>query len=178
MRTGTYEGIQGGSFGAGISAQSAGAERLCLHRLVVPAGKRGRPHLHEGHESAILIQSGQVEVWHGPGLAEHVVLRAGDYIHIPADTPHLPVDTGAEDGRPEQGALPQFRRQASRSRGWRGEGGRLVEPFAVLEAVGELSDHAVEELGVCGGVPVCVVVASAPAGALAAGDAGTAEKGG
>lgn len=97
MRTGTYEGIQGGSLGAGISAQSAGAERLCLHRLGVPAGKRGRPHLHEGHESAILIQSGQVEVWHGPGLAEHVVLRAGDYIHIPADTPHLPVDTGAED---------------------------------------------------------------------------------
>ncbi|GGR32882.1 hypothetical protein GCM10010219_42180 [Streptomyces netropsis] len=97
VRTGQYEGIQGGTFGAGISAQSAGAERLCLHRLVMPAGTRGRPHLHEGHESAIFIQSGQVEVWHGEGLAEHVVLHAGDYLHIPADTPHMPVNSGTED---------------------------------------------------------------------------------
>ncbi|QSY49011.1 MULTISPECIES: cupin domain-containing protein [Streptomyces] len=97
VRTGEYEGIQGGTFGAGISAQSAGAERLCLHRLVMPAGTRGSPHLHEGHESAIFVQSGTVEVWHGEGLAEHVVLHAGDYIHIPADTPHMPVNSGTED---------------------------------------------------------------------------------
>ncbi|MEU1916035.1 cupin domain-containing protein [Streptomyces massasporeus] len=97
VRTGNYQGVQGGIFGAGISAQSAGAERLCLHRLVMAAGSRGRPHLHEGHESAIFIQSGQVEVWHGEGLAEHVVLRAGDYIHIPADVPHMPVNSGMED---------------------------------------------------------------------------------
>ncbi|MEV7192790.1 cupin domain-containing protein [Streptomyces sp. NPDC093510] len=97
VRTGQYEGVQGGTFGAGISAQSAGAERLCLHRLVMPSGTRGHPHLHEGHESAVFIQSGQVEVWHGEGLTEHVILRAGDYIHIPADTPHMPVNTGTED---------------------------------------------------------------------------------
>ncbi|WP_406502993.1 cupin domain-containing protein [Streptomyces sp. NBC_00212] len=97
MRTGQYEGLQGGTFGAGVSAQSAGAERLCLHRLVMPAGMRGRPHLHEGHESAIYVQSGFVEVWHGEGLAEHVVLHAGDYLHIPANTPHMPVNTGTQD---------------------------------------------------------------------------------
>ncbi|MCQ8771310.1 cupin domain-containing protein [Streptomyces telluris] len=97
VRTGQYEGIQGGLFGAGISAQSAGAKALCLHRLVMPAGTRGRPHLHEGHESAIFIQSGQVEVWHGEGLAQHVVLHAGDYFHIPADTPHMPVNSSDED---------------------------------------------------------------------------------
>lgn len=70
---------------------------MCLHRLVMAAGSRGRPHLHEGHESAIFIQSGQVEMWHGEGLAEHVVLRAGDYMHIPADVPHMPVNSGMED---------------------------------------------------------------------------------
>ncbi|WP_051892632.1 cupin domain-containing protein [Streptomyces erythrochromogenes] len=63
----------------------------------MPTGSRGRPPLHEGHESAIFIQSDQVEVRHGQDLAEWVVLRAGDYIHIPADTPHMPVNTGAED---------------------------------------------------------------------------------
>ncbi|WP_137991733.1 cupin [Streptomyces vilmorinianum] len=64
---------QEGAFGVGISAQSAGAERLCLHRLVMPAGTRGRPHLHEGHESATFVQSDQVEVWHGQDLAEDMV---------------------------------------------------------------------------------------------------------
>ncbi|GGU87397.1 hypothetical protein GCM10010211_62080 [Streptomyces albospinus] len=97
VRTGLYEGIQGGMFGTGISAQSAGAQRLCLHRLVMPAGTRGRPHLHEGHESAIHVQTGQVEVWHGEGLAEHVVLHTGDYIYIPPDTPHMPVNNSSED---------------------------------------------------------------------------------
>ncbi|MFE1775194.1 cupin domain-containing protein [Streptomyces sp. NPDC059008] len=96
VRTGQYEGVQGGTFGTGVSAQSAGAEGLCLHRLVMPAGTRGRPHLHEGHESAIFIQSGQVEVWHGAELAEHVVLHAGDYFYIPANTPHMPVNSGTE----------------------------------------------------------------------------------
>lgn len=33
----------------------------------------------------------------GEGLAEHLVLRAGDYLHIPADTPHMPVNSGTED---------------------------------------------------------------------------------
>ncbi|CAM5660779.1 cupin domain-containing protein [Streptomyces atroolivaceus] len=97
VRTGQYDGVQGGTFATGISAQSAGAQALCLHQLVMPAGSRGRPHLHEGHESAIFIQSGQVEVWYGRDLTEHVLLRAGDYIHIPADTPHLPVNTGEQD---------------------------------------------------------------------------------
>ena len=39
---------------------------------------RGTPHLHEGHETAIYIADGEVEVWHGPGLAKRSVLRAGD----------------------------------------------------------------------------------------------------
>ncbi|MGW6008012.1 cupin domain-containing protein [Streptomyces sp. NPDC055210] len=97
VRSGSYQGVQGGTFATGISAQSAGALALCLHQLVMAPGSRGRPHLHEGHESAIFIQSGQVEVWHGPDLTEHVTLRAGDYIHIPADTPHMPVNTGDQD---------------------------------------------------------------------------------
>lgn len=53
--------------------------------------------MHSGHESAIFIAAGEVEVWHGRGLAERVVLAAGDYIYIPPDTPHLPVNRGDQD---------------------------------------------------------------------------------
>ncbi|MGW4804581.1 cupin domain-containing protein [Kitasatospora sp. NPDC004272] len=97
VRGGDYQGLQGGVFGSGVSAESAGASRLCLHRLVLPAHTRGRPHLHEGHESAILIVEGAVEVWYGPALAERTLLRGGDYFYIPPDTPHLPVNHGPVD---------------------------------------------------------------------------------
>ncbi|MFE2144281.1 cupin domain-containing protein [Streptomyces sp. NPDC059456] len=97
VRGGGYEGRQGGTFAAGISAQSVGARGLCLHRMSLPGHTRGRPHLHAGHESAILVLSGQVEVWHGAGLADHLVLKAGDYLYIPPDVPHLPVNTQDEE---------------------------------------------------------------------------------
>lgn len=97
VRGGGYDGMQGGAFAAGISKQSAGSKALCLHRLVLPPATRGRPHFHAGHESAIFITAGTVEVWHGMSLAEHVVLQAGDYIYIPPDIPHLPVNTGRCD---------------------------------------------------------------------------------
>jgi uncharacterized RmlC-like cupin family protein len=35
--------------------------------LMIPPGTCGAPHLHEGHETAIYIADGEVEVWHGPG---------------------------------------------------------------------------------------------------------------
>ncbi|AUY53920.1 cupin domain-containing protein [Streptomyces sp. CB01881] len=97
MRGGQYDGKQGGSFAAGVSAQSAGARSLCLHQVTLPPGSRGRPHLHAGHESAILVVRGSVEVWHGEKLDEHTVLKSGDYLYIPPDTPHVPVNTGAVD---------------------------------------------------------------------------------
>lgn len=97
VRGGSYEGTQGGTFAAGISMQSAGAQRLCLHRLRLPPMTRGRPHVHTGHESAIFIAAGEVEVWHGDDLSERVVLAAGDYIYISPDTPHLPVNRNGQE---------------------------------------------------------------------------------
>jgi uncharacterized RmlC-like cupin family protein len=97
VRGGGYEGKQGGGFAAGISAQSAGSRQLCLHRLRFPPGTRGRPHVHAGHESAIYMAAGAVEVWHGDGLSQRVTLGEGDYIYIPPDTPHLPVNAGRAD---------------------------------------------------------------------------------
>ena len=66
-----------------------------MHVLTIPPGTRGTPHLHEGHETAIYIADGEVEVWHGPGLAMRTVLRAGDFLYVPPGTPHLPVNRTA-----------------------------------------------------------------------------------
>jgi uncharacterized RmlC-like cupin family protein len=86
----TYEGKQGLTYFAGISAQSAGAQAICMHLLTFPPGGRARAHLHENHETAIYVLSGEAEMWYGEELREHLVVRAGDFLYIPAGMPHLP----------------------------------------------------------------------------------------
>ncbi len=87
---GSYQGKQGLDYFAGISAQSAGSEGLCLHELVLPPGAEARAHLHEGHESAIYVLEGTASMRHGPGLTEVVTVSAGDFLYIPAGVPHQP----------------------------------------------------------------------------------------
>ena len=36
-------------------------------------------------------------MWWGEGLAEHGVMRAGDFMYIPPGVPHLPVNRSATD---------------------------------------------------------------------------------
>ncbi|NUS45045.1 MAG: cupin domain-containing protein [Mycobacteriaceae bacterium] len=86
-----YPGRQGGEFGGGISAESVGAQALCLHLVRIPAHSRGTPHRHAGHESAIYVISGQHEIWYGPDFSHRATVGPGDFVYIPADTPHLPV---------------------------------------------------------------------------------------
>jgi uncharacterized RmlC-like cupin family protein len=85
-------GKQGTSFTAGISAETVGAQRLCLYRLTIPPGGSGKPHLHADHETALYILSGESVCWYGEDLREMVFTRAGDFLYIPAGTPHLPAN--------------------------------------------------------------------------------------
>lgn len=94
---GAADGRQGLAYAPGVSAESAGAVGLCLHTLTIPPGGRAEPHLHEGHESAIYVVSGTCELWSGDGLADHDVVRAGDFVHIPAGVPHLPVNASGSE---------------------------------------------------------------------------------
>jgi uncharacterized RmlC-like cupin family protein len=93
----TYEGKQGLTYFAGISAQSAGAKGLCLHLLTLPPGGRAHAHLHEHHESAIYVIRGQAEMWYGEGLRDYVTVDAGDFVYIPAGVPHLPGNRSQTD---------------------------------------------------------------------------------
>ena len=98
-----FEGKQGTSVFAGISAESAGATGLCMHRLEIPPGGRARAHLHEAHETAIYVQSGEAVVFSGEGLRHRQTMRAGDFMYIPAGVPHLPVN--ASDTEPLVGLV-------------------------------------------------------------------------
>lgn len=89
---GEYAGKQGLNYLAGVSAQSAGAQGLCMHLLTIPPGGRAKAHLHEQHETAIYVLQGTAEMWYGEGLRERLSATAGDFIYIPAGMPHLPAN--------------------------------------------------------------------------------------
>jgi uncharacterized RmlC-like cupin family protein len=87
-----FHGKQGFDYGGGISAQSVGAQGICMHLLTIPPGGRAQPHLHEAHETAIFVLSGEGEMWFGENLAEHLRVKAGEFLYIPAGMPHLPAN--------------------------------------------------------------------------------------
>ncbi len=93
----TYEGKQGLTYFAGVSAQSVGAQALCMHLLTIPPGGKAHAHLHANHETAIYVLSGDSGMWYGEGLKEYLEARTGDFVYIPAGTPHLPVNLSQTD---------------------------------------------------------------------------------
>jgi uncharacterized RmlC-like cupin family protein len=90
----TYDGKQGFSYFEGISAQSVGSVGICMHMLVIPPGKRAKAHMHEAHETAIYILSGEAITYYGDRLQHRMVNTAGDMVYIPAGVPHLPMNIG------------------------------------------------------------------------------------
>jgi len=85
-----YHGKQGLDYFAGISTQSAGSTGLCMHLLSMPPGCRSTPHYHRRHESIIYVLSGRAGMWYGNALRQHLTVKAGDFLYIPANIPHLP----------------------------------------------------------------------------------------
>ena len=79
-------------FFVGISGATTGAQGISMNLIVIPPGGAAEPHLHRGYETAIYLVKGRVETRYGPGLRESVINEAGDFIFIPADVPHQPVN--------------------------------------------------------------------------------------
>ena len=85
-----FIGKQGFTYAPAISAETVGARAIHLQLLTIPPGARANAHKHESHETAIHVLSGEVGMWYGDRLENHMVNRAGDFVYIPAEMPHLP----------------------------------------------------------------------------------------
>jgi len=81
----------------GISGATTGAKHLSMNMVIIPPGGAAQPHVHQGYETAIYLLSGRVETRYGPGLRNSVINEAGDFIFIPADVPHQPVNLSATE---------------------------------------------------------------------------------
>ena len=88
----TYDGKQGFSYFAGIAAETVGSSGICMHLLTIPPGGRAKAHMHETHETAIYMLSGEAHTWYGANLEHHVIVKSGEMFYIPAGVPHLPAN--------------------------------------------------------------------------------------
>lgn len=79
-------------FFPGISRQTAGSRGISMYKVVIPPGAAADPHRHVKFETAIYVLKGRVETRYGKGLGKSVVNEAGDFIFIPPDLPHQPVN--------------------------------------------------------------------------------------
>ncbi len=76
----------------GISAQSAGTKHLCMHLVIIPPGGKAVAHYHDGYETTIYIIKGRAETKYGTDLEQSSINAAGDFIFIPPNVPHLPIN--------------------------------------------------------------------------------------
>ncbi len=93
----TFVGKQGFTYAAAISAESVGAKALHMQILAMPPGAKAKAHKHAAHETAIYVLSGEAGTWHGERLEKHFACRAGDFVYIPANVPHLPYNMSATE---------------------------------------------------------------------------------
>ncbi len=85
-----FTGKQGFSYASAVSAETVGASAIHMQLVTIPPGSRAKAHKHEAHETAIYVLSGEAGMHYGDQLEHHLVSRAGDFVYIPANVPHLP----------------------------------------------------------------------------------------
>jgi uncharacterized RmlC-like cupin family protein len=93
----TYVGKQGFTYGAGASAETVGAQKVCMNVLPVPPGAAAKAHYHKGIETIAYMLEGQCAVYYGDSLHKRVLVHRGEQCFIAADIPHAPRN---ESGKP------------------------------------------------------------------------------
>ena len=85
-----YRGKQGLDYTPGVSVETVGSHALWLGSVTIPPGGRTRAHIHEQHESAFYMVSGdEAELWTGENLEHRDLAHPGDYLYIPAGVAHV-----------------------------------------------------------------------------------------
>ena len=90
--TATTETKQGPPNFVGISGKNAGTKHISMNKVIIPPGKSAKAHIHKGYESVVYIIKGRVKALYGEGLKKSVINEVGDFLYIPADLPHKPIN--------------------------------------------------------------------------------------
>ena len=85
-----FLGKQGFNYAPAVSSETVGSKGLHMQLITMPPGAWGKTHKHELHETAIYVLSGVGGTYYGENLEHHVVARAGEFLYMPPNVPHLP----------------------------------------------------------------------------------------
>ena len=91
-----YLGGQGVTYNVGVSRNTAGAGKVCMNVLPMPAGGRAKIHFHENIETIAYLLEGECMVFHGDNLENQTLVKDGEQIFIPVNVPHAPYNLGNE----------------------------------------------------------------------------------
>lgn len=83
----------------GIDSNTVGASKIWLGHVTCSPNTMGPPHHHGEAETAAYVVKGHIRVYFGEDLKEFVEAGPGDFIFVPAHTPHIegnPYDEPAE----------------------------------------------------------------------------------
>ena len=73
----------------GIDSNTVGAGKIWLGHVTCTPNTLGPPHHHGEAETAAFVLSGQIRVYFGENFEEFVDAGPGDFIFVPAHTPHI-----------------------------------------------------------------------------------------
>ncbi len=80
----------------GVSQALTGAQGIHLGIATIAPGQRSSAHWHVNCESAIYVVRGQGTFLTGEGLREALPIGPGDFIYVPPEAIHAPVNDGTE----------------------------------------------------------------------------------
>jgi len=74
---------------SGIDVNSTGARRIWMGLVTGPPGMKSAPHTHDEAETAVYILRGHCRVYFGEGFQKYADAGPGDFVFVPAHTPHI-----------------------------------------------------------------------------------------
>ena len=81
---------------AGVSQGLVGSTGIHLAIATIPVGCSSSPHYHVNCESAIYVVKGKGRFMIGENLDKALPMEAGDFLYVPAEAVHQPVNDGDE----------------------------------------------------------------------------------
>ncbi|MDA0676600.1 MAG: cupin domain-containing protein [Chloroflexi bacterium] len=82
---------------AGVSESLTGSKGIHMAIATVPPGRCSTTHYHTNCESSIFVASGEGVFLSGENLEKEDDIRAGDFIYVPPNANHQPVNTSKTD---------------------------------------------------------------------------------
>lgn len=79
-----------------ISPETTGIDNISMELLTLPPGAESLPHAHKNVHTVAYIISGSVRLYVGERLEKYHDILSGDFVHVPPDVIHFPVNEGNE----------------------------------------------------------------------------------